>query len=70
MWWFIKGFFLGVHQVDVIGQKVQDIVHPQDCSELLRIFQSQGQDSEQGQRSMPPRTILTDQHPLMKRKLL
>ena len=46
-------FCLCVRQVDVIGQKVQDIVHPQDCSEVLRIFQTQGHDSEQGQRSMP-----------------
>lgn len=35
-------------QVDVIGVNVQDIIHPQDCSEIVRIFQSQGQDSEQG----------------------
>lgn len=35
-------------QVDVIGVNVQDIIHPQDCSEVVRIFQTQGQDSEQG----------------------
>ncbi len=33
----------------MIGQKVQDIIHPQDCSEVIRIFQTQGNDSEQGE---------------------
>ncbi len=32
----------------MIGVNVQDIIHPQDCSEVVRIFQSQGQDTEQG----------------------
>ena len=28
---------------------MQDIIHPQDCTEVVRIFQSQGHDSEQGE---------------------
>lgn len=31
-------------QVDVIGVHLQDIVHPQDYSEVATIFQSQGHD--------------------------
>lgn len=43
-------------QVDVIGVNVQDIIHPQDCSEVIRIFQTQGQDSEQGIQVFKART--------------
>ena len=35
----------------MIGLKIQDIVHPQDYSEMARILHSHGQDFEQGQRS-------------------
>ena len=35
-------------QVDVIGVHVQDIIHPQDCSEIATIFQTQGNDVDQG----------------------
>ncbi|XP_019850799.1 PREDICTED: single-minded homolog 2-like [Amphimedon queenslandica] len=36
--------YLGLRQVDVIGVHVQDIIHPQDYSEVATIFQSQGCD--------------------------
>jgi len=38
--------YLGLRQVDVIGVHVQDIIHPQDCSEMSAIFQTQGHDTD------------------------
>jgi len=41
-------FVAAVCQVDVIGVHVQDIIHPQDCSEMSAIFQTQGHDTDHG----------------------
>ena len=41
-------FVAAVCQVDVIGVHVQDIIHPQDCSEVSAIFQTQGHDTDHG----------------------
>ena len=40
-------------QVDVIGVHIQDIIHPQDCSEVAAIFQTQGNDVDQGKDVFP-----------------
>ena len=34
-------------KVDVIGVHVQELIHPQDCSEIAAIFQTQGHDIDQ-----------------------
>lgn len=39
--------YLGLRQVDVIGVHMHDIIHPQDLPELMAIFQTQGQETEQ-----------------------
>ena len=37
-------------KVDVIGVHVQELIHPQDCSEVAAIFQTQGHDIDQSKQ--------------------
>ena len=47
-------------KVDVIGVHVQELIHPQDCSEVAAIFQTQGHDIEQSKKHQFPTHNITN----------